>query len=253
MRVLKFGGTSLSNSERFMNVADIVVNNQQQSQVALVLSAPAKVTNHLVAVVEQTIRGLDPAPVLQEIEQIFYDIIEGIKATYAELDEAGLKGRIERELGQLSRLLQGVSLLQQCPDNTQAHILSRGEALSIATMAELLKARGEEVEVITPQTMLLGEGSFLEATVNIKVSRQRFADQGLRDDCIYLMPGFTAGNDKGETVILGRNGSDYSAAVLAACVNAECCEIWTDVDGVYNCDPRLVPDAKLLKDRKSVV
>ena len=251
MRVLKFGGTSLANSERFNNVADIVVNNQQQSQVALVLSAPAKVTNHLVAVVEQTIRGLDPAPVLHEIEQIFHSIIDGLKIKFPAFDDTGFKARVERELSQLARLLQGVGLLQQCPDNTQAHILSRGEALSIATMAASLTARGEQIEVITPQAMLLGEGSYLEATVNIKVSRARFAETGLRSDCIYLMPGFTAGNDKGETVILGRNGSDYSAAVLAACVGAECCEIWTDVDGVYNCDPRLVPDAKLLKQLSS--
>ncbi|MBL1378575.1 bifunctional aspartate kinase/homoserine dehydrogenase I [Zobellella iuensis] len=247
MRVLKFGGTSLANSDRFQTVADIVVNNQQQSQVALVLSAPAKVTNHLVAVVEQTIRGLEAAPVLKEIEQVFHAIIDGLKQRFERLDDLELKGQVDRELGQLTRLLQGVSLLQQCPDNIQARILSRGEALSIAVMAELLKARGEQVEVISPQAMLLGEGSFLEAHVNIEVSRQRFRDQGLRTDCVYLMPGFTAGNDKGETVILGRNGSDYSAAVLAACVDAECCEIWTDVDGVYNCDPRLVPDAKLLK------
>ncbi len=61
------------------------------------------------------------------------------------------------------------------------------------------------------------------------------------------MAGFTAGNDKGELVVLGRNGSDYSAAVLAACLRADCCEIWTDVDGVYTCDPRTVPDARLLK------
>ncbi|MDP5290840.1 bifunctional aspartate kinase/homoserine dehydrogenase I [Oceanimonas sp. CHS3-5] len=247
MRVLKFGGTSLANTERFDTVADIVVNNQRQSQVALVLSAPARVTNHLVAVVEQTIRGLEAAPVLKEIEQIFHGIIDGLKSKYTGLDDAGLKVTVERELNQLTRLLQGVSLLQQCPDNIQARILSRGEALSIATMAELLRARGEPVEVIVPQEMLLGEGSVLEAQVNIEVSRQRFADKGLRDDCVYLMPGFTAGNEQGETVILGRNGSDYSAAVLAACVGAECCEIWTDVDGVYNCDPRLVPDAKLLR------
>ena len=71
MRVLKFGGTSLANSERFMNVADIVVNNQQQSQVALVLSAPAKVTNHLVAVVEQTIRGLDPRRYYKKLSKYF--------------------------------------------------------------------------------------------------------------------------------------------------------------------------------------
>ena len=61
------------------------------------------------------------------------------------------------------------------------------------------------------------------------------------------MAGFTAGNENGELVVLGRNGSDYSAAVLAACLRASCCEIWTDVDGVYTCDPRFVPDARLLK------
>lgn len=64
---------------------------------------------------------------------------------------------------------------------------------------------------------------------------------------MILMAGFTAGNEKGELVVLGRNGSDYSAAVLAACLRADCCEIWTDVDGVYTCDPRQVPDARLLK------
>ena len=62
-----------------------------------------------------------------------------------------------------------------------------------------------------------------------------------------LLDGLTAGNEKGELVVLGRNGSDYSAAVLAACLRADCCEIWTDVDGVYTCDPRQVPDARLLK------
>ncbi|MDI7163438.1 hypothetical protein, partial [Escherichia coli] len=66
-------------------------------------------------------------------------------------------------------------------------------------------------------------------------------------DHMILMAGFTAGNEKGELVVLGRNGSDYSAAVLAACLRADCCEIWTDVDGVYTCDPRQVPDARLLK------
>ncbi len=61
------------------------------------------------------------------------------------------------------------------------------------------------------------------------------------------MAGFTAGNEQGELVLLGRNGSDYSAACLAACLKADVCEIWTDVDGVYTCDPRLVPDAVCLE------
>lgn len=83
--------------------------------------------------------------------------------------------------------------------------------------------------------------------VDVEISTQRFRQAPLPQQHVNIMPGFTAGNAQGELVCLGRNGSDYSAAVLAACLRADCCEIWTDVDGVYNCDPRLVDDARLLK------
>lgn len=90
-------------------------------------------------------------------------------------------------------------------------------------------------------------GHYLESTVDIAESTRRIAASQIPADHMILMAGFTAGNEKGELVVLGRNGSDYSAAVLAACLRADCCEIWTDVDGVYTCDPRQVPDARLLK------
>jgi len=247
MRVLKFGGSSLANADRFLRAAEIVINNSQQSQVAVVLSAPAKVTNNLVAVVRLTSEGADAASHLNEIEQIFNGLMMGIKETHPNLNEERLKIRLQQELDGMRQLLKGVSLLRQCPANIEAKILSRGEALSIAFMEQLLKARGHYVEVIKAEQKLLGIGGFLEASVDIETSRARFEQEGIKADHIYLMPGFTAGNARGETVVLGRNGSDYSAAVLAACLRAECCEIWTDVDGVYNCDPRLVPDAKLLK------
>ena len=247
MRVLKFGGSSLADAERFLRVADIAVNTHGQSQVALVLSAPAKVTNHLVALVEQTSRGMDASSTLFEINGIFSRLLAGLKAAYPALDDKALQARLTAELDQVERLMQGIRLLGLCPDNVQARILSRGENLSIAFMHELLRVRGLELDLIVPEQLLVTDGGYLEAHVDIEASRVRFAAKGLRSDCLYLMPGFTGGSDKGETVLLGRNGSDYSAAVLAACVDAECCEIWTDVEGCYNCDPRLVPDAYLLK------
>jgi len=247
MRVLKFGGTSLANAERFNQVADIVINNQQQSQIALVLSAPAGVTNNLVAVVEKTSNGLSAESHLTDIQRIFAELIKGLKGTYAELADDLLKTIFERELAHLSTLLEGVRLLSQCPPNIEAQILSKGELLSIACMKQLLVAKGHTVEVIKPQEKLIArKGGYLEAQIDIEASRILFEKEGLVKNAIYLMPGFTAGNAEGETLVLGRNGSDYSAAVLAACLKAECCEIWTDVDGVYSCDPRLVKDAKLL-------
>ncbi|MFP1452685.1 aspartate kinase [Escherichia coli] len=90
-------------------------------------------------------------------------------------------------------------------------------------------------------------GHYLELTVDIAESTRRIAASRIPAITLVLMAGFTAGNEKGELVVLGRNGSDYSAAVLAACLRADCCEIWTDVDGVYTCYLRQVPDARLLK------
>ncbi|HAI07300.1 MULTISPECIES: bifunctional aspartate kinase/homoserine dehydrogenase I [Pantoea] len=247
MRVLKFGGTSVANAERFLRVADILESNAQQGQVATVLSAPAKITNHLVAMIEKTISGQDALPNISDAERIFSELLTGLAAAQPGFEYDRLKTRVDLEFAQLKQVLHGISLLGQCPDSVNAAIICRGEKLSIAIMEALLQARGHEVSVIDPVEKLLAVGHYLESTVDIAESTRRIAASQIPPHNMILMAGFTAGNERGELVVLGRNGSDYSAAVLAACLRADCCEIWTDVDGVYTCDPRQVPDARLLK------
>ncbi|WP_347253297.1 bifunctional aspartate kinase/homoserine dehydrogenase I [Leminorella grimontii] len=247
MRVLKFGGTSVANSERFMRVADIIENNARQGQVATVLSAPAKITNHLVAMIEKTVAGQDVITNMRDAEQIFSELLSGLAQSQPGFEAGELKRLVEQEFAQLKHVLHGISLLGQCPDGVNASIISRGEKLSIAIMEAVFKARGYEVTVINPVTMLLAHGHYLESTVDIAESSRRLKEMAIPGNHVILMAGFTAGNEKGELVVLGRNGSDYSAAVLAACLRADSCEIWTDVDGVYTCDPRSVPSARLLK------
>lgn len=247
MRVLKFGGTSVANAERFLRVADILENNAQQGQVATVLSAPAKITNHLVAMIEKTISVQDALPNISDAERIFSELLQGLAAAQPGFEYDRLKTRVDLEFAQLKQVLHGISLLGQCPDSVNAAIICRGEKLSIAIMEALLQARGHEVSVIDPVEKLLAIGHYLESTVDIAESTRRIAASQIPPQNMILMAGFTAGNERGELVVLGRNGSDYSAAVLAACLRADCCEIWTDVDGVYTCDPRQVPDARLLK------
>ncbi|MEC5343978.1 bifunctional aspartate kinase/homoserine dehydrogenase I [Brenneria populi] len=247
MRVLKFGGTSVANAQRFMHVADIMENNTRQGQVAAVLSAPAKITNHLVAMIEKTVAGQDILPHLNDAEAIFSSLLKGLEQTQPGFDGVRLKALVDQEFAQLKQVLHGISLLGQCPDSVNASIICRGEKLSIAIMEAVFQARGYSVTVINPVEKLLAQGHYLESTVDIAESTRRIAESAIPADHVILMAGFTAGNDKGELVVLGRNGSDYSAAVLAACLRADCCEIWTDVDGVYTCDPRQVPDARLLK------
>lgn len=246
MRVLKFGGTSVANAERFTHVADILASTNHQGQVAAVLSAPANITNHLVMMIDRTLNGIDIQQNILDATQIFTRLLDGLATNQAEFYHLPLRRQVEKEFFQIKQLLYGVSLIKHCPDSVNAAIISRGEKLSIALMEGLLSARGFNVTVINPVEKLLAQGGYLESTVDIAESTRRINHAEIPTDHIILMAGFTAGNERGELVVLGRNGSDYSAAVLAACMRADCCEIWTDVDGIYTCDPHQIPDAYLL-------
>lgn len=247
MRVLKFGGTSLANAERFMQAADIIEKAHLSDQAAAVLSAPAKITNHLVAIVDKAQTSESYQANLDEANEIFNNIINGLHAVNPKFDRDGLLAFIQAELQDICNIAAEAATNKFCPDNISATVHSRGEKLSIGMMKAWFEAKGYEVTRIDPVEKLLAHGSYLESSVDIEESTKRVNAVSIPKKNVVLMAGFTAGNDKGELVLLGRNGSDYSAACLAACLKADVCEIWTDVDGVYTCDPRLVPDAICLE------
>ncbi|QDJ13756.1 bifunctional aspartate kinase/homoserine dehydrogenase I [Mergibacter septicus] len=247
MRVLKFGGTSLANPQRFLQAASLIEQAHRQDQAAAVLSAPAKITNYLVSLVEKTNKDQDFQQDLSEAKQIFHTILDGLHQQNNAFNLADSKTLIDAEFAQIQQCLSQYSAQNPCPDNINATIISRGEKLSIAIMQAWFEANNFSVTVINPVEKLLAYGDYLESSVDIERSTQKINPSSIPHSDIVLMAGFTAGNECGELVVLGRNGSDYSAAVLAACLKANCCEIWTDVDGVYTCDPRIVPDAHLLQ------
>lgn len=247
MRVLKFGGTSLANAERFMQAADIIEKAHLSDQAAGVLSAPAKITNHLVAIVDKAQSGEDFQIHLDDANAIFNNIINGLHQANPKFDRDGLHAFIQAELADILNIAEQAAKNQFCPDNVSATVHSRGEKLSIAMMQAWFEAKSYAVTKIDPVEKLLAHGSYLESSVDIETSTQRVNAGSIPKQNVVLMAGFTAGNENGELVLLGRNGSDYSAACLAACLKADICEIWTDVDGVYTCDPRLVPDAICLE------
>ncbi|CAM4253350.1 bifunctional aspartate kinase/homoserine dehydrogenase I [Vibrio agarivorans] len=247
MRVLKFGGSSLADADRFLRAADIIANNAQQEEVAVVLSAPGKTTNKLVAVIDAALNGSEVDQQIQEVESSLLGLFNDIEGAIGSLNSDGFRSVVAESMENLRQFVHGIALLGMCPDNVNARIISKGERASVQLMKAVLEAKGQAASLIDPVSYLIAQGPSLEAMVDVELSSQNFRAAPLPKSHVNIMPGFTAGNDKGELVTLGRNGSDYSAAVLAACLRADCCEIWTDVDGVYNCDPRLVDDARLLK------
>ena len=247
MRVLKFGGTSLANPARFMQAADIIEKAHLKDQAAGVLSAPAKITNHLIAIVDKAIAGESFEANLKEATEIFHNIINGLYEVNNNVKRDELLALVEAELTQIQGVAAEAAKSKTLPDAVAATIHCRGEKLSIAMMQAWFEAKGYDVTNINPVEKLLAHGNYLESSVDINESTKRVDAASIPKKNVVLMAGFTAGNENGELVLLGRNGSDYSAACLAACLKADCCEIWTDVDGVYTCDPRLVPDAICLE------
>ncbi|MCF1428510.1 MAG: bifunctional aspartate kinase/homoserine dehydrogenase I [Shewanella sp.] len=248
MKVMKFGGTSLANWERFSAVAQLAAEQAQSEGVALVLSAPATATNALIELVELAKSGQEYAVTLARVESLFGDLFDGaLQDKVLDLDGfEALQRQLVTQVARWRNLLNGISLLGACPDPVYARIVTAGEFMSAALMLALMAHRRLEGGLIDPCKLLVGVGGAKEAMVDIHASKPAFAALPLQDGSVWVMPGFTAGDSEGNPFCLGRNGSDYSAAVLAACIDASVCEIWTDVDGVYNTDPRLVHDAKLL-------
>ncbi|WP_298439424.1 bifunctional aspartate kinase/homoserine dehydrogenase I [uncultured Ferrimonas sp.] len=245
MKVMKFGGSSLADASKLHTVAQLVSDAASTFPVMVVLSAPAGITNLLEQAASQASSGQHPAPALAEINAKM-DRLNGAISRAVPSAAARLQQQWQQELAQLQQLLHGIALLRRCPKPVLAQVLVCGERWSVALLQALLAQAPWPVASLDPRQCLLAQGPMLAAEVEIEPSRAQLAALPLGEYRVWLVPGFTAANASGDTVTLGRNGSDYSAAVLAACVHADRCEIWTDVDGVYNLDPRLIDDAQLV-------
>lgn len=243
MKVVKFGGSSLANDELFQSVAEIIAEHASTSTVTAVLSAPKGVTNSLVELCDIADSGEDYTVILDALKLKLETIVKNANLANSEsLNEA-----IVKLIGQLSDKLQGARLLQHCPDHVRAFIISRGEQFSVLLMQQYLAAKSLSSQVLNPSLSIISNDDFLNGVADIEASRKVLVEHMEQGHKVYLLPGFTAANDKGEVTTLGRNGSDYSAAVISACLQAEVCQIWTDVDGVYSADPRSIKGAMLVE------
>jgi aspartokinase/homoserine dehydrogenase 1 len=246
MKVLKFGGSSLANSERYLNVKTITIDTLAEGGVAVVLSAPKGVTNAISQLCEDASQGRTYQELLDKFSDLISTICRDLKQALPTFDYDMVYGTATDKIALLGMQLQGIALLGVCPDKVAAKLLSIGEYISVEIFAEIIKSSGYKALILDPVEFLVSEGDWLDSAANLAVCKEKFAKLVLDTDAVWIMPGFVAVNDEGEKMTLGRNGSDYSAAILAACVNADVCEIWTDVDGVYNADPNQVKSAVLL-------
>ncbi len=241
MRVMKFGGTSVGDAARMCALADRVAEAAAESRTVVVVSAISGITNLLLdgirlAVEEGSIEGTCDR--FRAVHAgILLDLTDAVDSPVA------LRERIDALASELRDLLLGIRLLRDCSPKTQAHLASLGERASAEIIAAVLAARGLAPQAIDPRAWMAVEGDPLQAQPRLNEVYRRFAPWREGSARVAICPGFFGGDAQGKTALLGRGGSDFSAAIVASAVDAEVLEIWTDVDGIYSADPRVVPEA----------
>ncbi len=249
MIVMKFGGSSLASGERMLNAADLVVRYGDRSPV-VVVSAMGGVTDGLIGVARLAVQG---RKVLTSVEEH----LAALEARHlgALMDVAGPHGgmRARHNIGtafaELREICMGIALLGELSPRSLDAVSAYGEKLAAPLMAAALDARGQSAMSLSAEELLLTDATYGRARPLIPASRVRTRERVLpllEEGTIPVITGYIGATEDGITTTLGRNGSDYSASLLGALLDAEDVWKWTDADGILSADPRAVPGAQSL-------
>ncbi len=228
--VHKFGGSSLATAERFHAVADILLAQHERNS-WVVVSAPGDTTDHLLALLDVT---ADTAAFEQAWQQLAAQLRLLVNRTLSAATAPQALNTLNQWLAQLPA---------QAAQGLHNEVLATGEKLSALLLSAVLLERGVEAQAIDARDFLrLEQQPQQEAKVLWDTSSQLLAP--LQHSGFQVVTGFIARDNAGNSITLGRNGSDYSATIVGALIKADVVQIWTDVDAIYSADPRKVPSAK---------
>ncbi|HTM41241.1 MAG TPA: aspartate kinase [Terriglobales bacterium] len=245
--VLKFGGTSVEDAAAFRRVLAII-GQWRDKPAAVVVSALAGVTDQLLAAGEQAAAGelVGAIEILRTVrerhDRIARELILRSQVT-------AFLGWLHDECEALAKLLQGVTALGEFSPRTSDRLVGAGEVLSSRLLAEALRGAGNDATWVNARECLVTDEAYGCAAPLRKETGRRLQEvllPLLREGRVPVLGGFIAATVDGTPTTLGRGGSDFSAALVAAALGAHALEIWTDVDGIMTADPRLCPDARLI-------
>ena len=244
--VQKFGGTSLADLRGFEASAAIIGQYAAERQVVVVLSAVKGVTDLLLAAIDTAVAGEDGAVHLREAFERQQALVDDLARQGVATPEAIAFFREQEEI--LFRRIEGIRLLGQCPDEARARILASGEGFSSRLMVDVLNHRGIRAQWSDTDVLPLANDDWLDSLVDIEAAAPRLRERLGAESQVMVLPGFYGINARGTIQLLGRNGTDYSAAAIAAALGAGLCQIWKDVDGFFTADPRIVRNARCLDE-----
>lgn len=232
--LLKFGGSSLYGKDQLNNVINIVKAESKKNPIALVVSARGKTTDKLIGLYELAKQGTDFTKELNAF------------ITYSKND---IDLNQEFDLAELREILNAVKLLKIDSQKAKDRVMSFGELISANAISKLLNQNGLSTEIVDARDCLSFQMNDNRYEINYNQSKsatlKRF--NSIDINTIPVISGFIASNEQGETITLGRNGSNYSASLFAQFLQASEVQNWTDVDGIYSADPTKVNHARKIK------
>lgn len=244
MKVLKFGGTSVGSVKSILSVKQIVEKEAKRQPVIVVVSALGGITDQLLRTAKMACSGDEgwKASYQQMVER-HHSMIDTIFQD--PVDKIELFNQTDSLLEQLRSIFFGVNLIQDLSQRTEDVIVSYGERLSSRIVARLIQGSKWFDPFTFIKTTDFGNKHVLDSDVTYDLVRQTFKDAPR----IAVVPGFIATDQRsGEITNLGRGGSDYTASIIAAALNAEVLEIWTDVDGFMTADPKVIKTAYTINE-----
>jgi aspartokinase/homoserine dehydrogenase 1 len=239
MKVLKFGGTSVGSAENIRRVKKIV--ESQDGDVIVVVSALGGITDKILNAAKMAVLGTEYFNT--EITSIRERHQEVVEALFEGERREDIKDRVALLLDKLEKIIRGVSMIGELTPKTLDKIGGFGERLSSLIISEFI----EKAQWIDSSKIIKTDSAFGKAQVDFELTNQLIREAFKDFSGICVVPGFVSSNGKGEYTTLGRGGSDYTAAIYAAALDASLLEIWTDVDGFMTADPRVISKAYVIK------
>lgn len=241
MNVLKFGGTSVGSAQNIKKVIEILDKYSQTEPVVCVVSAVGGITDKLLRAGELAQQKNESY--LSEFKLI-KEIHLNLLSELIPLQNETVKEYVESKLVSLKSLLDGIYLINELSPKTSDKLVSVGELLSSYIIAETMKSNGLDTVRKNSQDLLITNANFTKADVNYSITNTNIQDYfKTATQRITILPGFVSKSESGEITTLGRGGSDFTAAIIAAALHVNRLEIWTDVSGMFTANPKLVKQA----------
>jgi len=245
MQVLKFGGSSVKNAENISKVVAIVKEKVKQDKTVVIVSALGGITDLLLQCCKLASENNEEyKEKLQEAEQRH---LQTVKELIPITQQSSILSHVKTMCNEIEDICNGIFLLRELSERTKDRVVSYGELLSSKIIAARLQAELGECVWKDSREVITTNSNFGSAAVDFAVTNKKIAGYfSASAASLFMMPGFIASDANGINTTLGRGGSDYTGAILAAALDAAVLEIWTDVSGMMTADPRLVSNVRII-------